>query len=200
MKRSFLAVAIAAGTFASPAAPEITAQSGTGSTKPTTPSSEWPTYGHDPGRHAILAADAAHARPTSISSQVAWVYHMRPAPPPDGGAAHGGRARCAGTRARPRRFGLRRERGHAARRRRRDVHRHAVQPRRRARSDDWKRDRGRSSCRRGNPSTRGVEYWPATPRRLPQIVFGTSDGAALFARCQDRRAERKLRRRAASST
>ena len=28
----------------------------------------------------------------------------------------------------------------------------------------------------GNPSTRGVEYWPGDAETPPQIVFGSSDG------------------------
>ena len=28
----------------------------------------------------------------------------------------------------------------------------------------------------GNPSTRGVEYWPGDAQTPPQIVFGSSDG------------------------
>ena len=38
------------------------------------------------------------------------------------------------------------------------------------------RNSGPTSCPSGNPSTRGVEYWPGDAQTPAQIVFGSSDG------------------------
>ena len=46
----------------------------------------------------------------------------------------------------------------------------------------------------GNPSTRGVEYFAGDAKTPPQIVFGIERRQALFARREDRRAERGVRR------
>ena len=42
----------------------------------------------------------------------------------------------------------------------------------------------------GQPSTRGVEYWPGDAKTPPQIVFGIERRQALLARRQDRPAQR----------
>jgi len=174
MKRSFLAVAIAAGTFASPAAPEITAQSGTGSTKPTTPSSEWPTYGHDPG--GMRFSPLTQVTPGNINQlQVAWVYHMRPAPPPDGGASTAAGASAQG-----------RGRGRGGT----GFSQSEVTPlvvnglmyvatpynRVVALDPTTGKESWAFQLPSGNPSTRGVEYFSGDAETPPQIVFGTSNG------------------------
>ena len=46
----------------------------------------------------------------------------------------------------------------------------------------------------GNPSTRGVEYWPGDAQTPAQIVFGSNDGNAVLAEREDRRAQRRVRR------
>ena len=46
----------------------------------------------------------------------------------------------------------------------------------------------------GNPSTRGVEYWPGDAQTPPQIVFGIERRQAVLARREDRQAQRGLRR------
>ena len=46
--------------------------------KPATPSTEWPTYGHDPG--GMRFSPLTQITPANVSQlQVAWVYHMKPA-------------------------------------------------------------------------------------------------------------------------
>ncbi len=52
----------------------------------------------------------------------------------------------------------------------------------------------------GNPSTRGVEYWPGDAQTPPQIVFGTSDGRLFSLDAKTGAAERGVRRSAAAST
>ena len=93
---------------------------------------------------------------TSSRLEVAWVYHMKPA--------------TAASRA------LQLQRSHAARRQRDDVSRR----RRTIASWPWMRRPARRSwvyqLPSGNPSTRGVEYWPGDAQTPPQIVFGSSDG------------------------
>jgi quinoprotein glucose dehydrogenase len=45
------------------------------------PSTEWPTYGHDPG--GMRFSPLTELTPGNVGDlKVAWVYHMRPAPPP----------------------------------------------------------------------------------------------------------------------
>ncbi len=47
--------------------------------KPAPPSNEWPTYGHDPG--GVRFSPLEQITPANVAQlQVAWVYHMRPAP------------------------------------------------------------------------------------------------------------------------
>ena len=96
-------------------------------------SKEWPTYGHDPG--GMRFSPLTQITPANVGQlQVAWVYHMKPARPRrrrrDAGAARAGRGRGRGG------SGFASSEVDAARHRRRDVHRHAVLPRRRARPDD----------------------------------------------------------------
>ena len=120
-------------------------------------------------RHALLAAHADHARQCR-PAEVAWVYHMRPPPHRRAAPAAERPPRAAGgTRPRtgPRRLGLRPERDHAARRQRRDVHLDAVRPRRRAGPDDRQGGLGLPAPP-GNPSTRGVEYWPGDAQTPPR--------------------------------
>ena len=57
-------------------------------------STEWPTYGHDPG--GMRFSPLTQITPANVSQlQVAWVYHMRPAAPAAGDAAAAARPRAA---------------------------------------------------------------------------------------------------------
>ena len=100
-------------------------------------STEWPTYGHDPGGKRF--SPLTQMTPANVGQlEVAWVYHMRPAPPPGTPAAA---TRGAGPRPRTR-VRLRGQRDDAARHRRRHVHHQSIRPRRRARLDHRQGDVG----------------------------------------------------------
>ncbi len=45
------------------------------------------------------------------------------------------------------------------------------------------------------PSARGVAWWPGDGAQGPAIIFATAAGAALCARCEDRAAQSRLRRK-----
>ena len=166
-----------------------------------TPAGDWPTYNRDPGGTRFSPLD--EITPANVSTlEVAWVYHMKPAP-----------ARRRRPRPRPRsRPGTRRRRrrrprqgSQPPRRRRSSRDRRRPAPTRRAAAAASPRARARrwssaasSTCRTpyarvvaldpasgkekwafqlpsGNPSTRGLEYWPGDATTPAQIVFGTSD-------------------------
>ena len=153
-----------------------------------TPSTEWPTYGHDSGGQRY--SPVAEITPANVAQlQVAWVYHMRPpappatAPPADAGQARGGdtppaAAAPAQGRGRGRGRGgsgflpgqttplvvngvmyLTTPYGRVV----------ALDPT--TGKEVWVYQVPDS-----NPTSRGVEYWPGDARTPPQIVFGTSNG------------------------
>src|SRR5688572_23105568 len=72
---------------------------------PPAPSTEWPTYGHDPG--GMRFSPLTQINPANVNQlQVAWVYHMRPpAPattaPPTTAASPGATAPATATTAPP---------------------------------------------------------------------------------------------------
>lgn len=154
------------------------------------PAGDWPTYGHDKGgqRHSPLAA----ITPANVAELApAWTYHMRPAstdvapidsataaqraaeavgPPP--GAAGGGaftrqRSRFAGSQATPLIINgvmyTTTPYGRVV----------ALEP-----------ETGRELWVAtipgpGQPSVRGVEYWPGDGQTSPRLFFGTRDGRLL---------------------
>ena len=150
---------------------------------------EWPTYGHDPG--GMRFSPLTQITPANVSQlKVAWVYHMKPAATLHPGSRRP-RARApmrpSATRRRHRPRGRAAvvgrggsgfclERSHAARRQRHDVSRR----RRTTASSRVDPTTGKEvwafQLPSGNPSTRGVEYWPGDAQTPPQIVFGSSDG------------------------
>ena len=143
MKRLIGVLVVTAAAVVPAAVLNIGAQSN--AAKPAAPSNEWPTYGHDPG--GMRFSPLTQITPANVSQlQVAWVYHMRPAQPPAAAAGPGAAAPATGARARPRRLGLCRERDHAHRRQRRDVHLDALWPRRGARPDNGQRGLGLSAA------------------------------------------------------
>ena len=165
-------------------------------------STEWPTYGHDPG--GMRFSPLTQITPANVSQlQVAWVYHMRPAgdrPP---------RRRAAPARPRRRTRGAGRGRGrgrgrggsgfavsgdHAARHQRRDVH----QPRPTAASSRSirrpARSCGCSSCPTARRRRAASSTGAGDAKTPPQIVFGTQRRPAVLAGREDRRAERSVRR------
>lgn len=125
------------------------AQSGEGRNSP---SREWPTYGHDAGGQRfspltqITPANVAHL-------EVAWTYHMRP---------QGSTLRFAASQVTPLVAGgkmyLATPYGRVV----------ALDPT--SGAELWA-----FQLPTGQPSRRGVEYWPGDAGTPPQIVFGTSD-------------------------
>ena len=169
-----LAVVAATGVIApisSGLAPSSAAQSAT-------PSTEWPTYGHDPG--GMRFSPVTQITPANVSQlQVAWVYHMRPAAPaePAGGAGAGAAAGAAA----PGRGRGRGGSGFAAGQTTPLVVNgvmYIATPYNRVVALDptTGKEMWVFQLPAGNPSGRGVEYWPGDAQTPPQIVFGTSNG------------------------
>jgi quinoprotein glucose dehydrogenase len=146
--------------------------------KPDAPSTEWPTYGHDSG--GMRYSPVTQITPANVGQlQVAWVYHMRPAP----SAAPAGAAPAVGAAPAPA-PGRGRGRGgsgfaasettpivvngvmYIATPYGRVV---ALDPT--TGKEVWV-----FQVPAGNPSTRGVEYWPGDARTPPQIIFATGGG------------------------
>ena len=188
MKR-LLAVLVIGAAFV-PAGVDTGAQS---KPAPTAPSTEWPAYGHDAG--GMRFSPVTQITPANVARlQVAWVYHMRPAPPPTaappaeaGGApasvAPEGRAgERAGVPAQGR--GRGRGRGGSG---------FAVgqttplvvggvmyitTPYGRVVALDptTGKEIWVFPVPNGVPTSKGAAYWPGDGRTPPQIVFGTNDG------------------------
>ena len=138
-------------------------------------SREWPTYGHDPG--GMRFSPLTQISPANVARvEVAWVYHMRPAPAAP--SAAGGAPAAEGARGRGRGGGG----GFAgsettplvvnglmyiATPYSRVV---AVNPA--TGQEVWA-----FQVPAGNPSTRGVEYFAGDATTPPQIVFGAGNGS-----------------------
>ena len=92
MKRFIGVLVVTAAAVVPVAKFDIRAQSN--APKPAAPSTEWPTYGHDPG--GMRFSPLTQITPANVSQmQVAWVYHMRPAATGEAAGA-GGAAPAAG--------------------------------------------------------------------------------------------------------
>ena len=157
----------------------------TGAPPPGARSREWPTYGHDPGGQRF--SPVSQITPANVSRlQVAWIYHMRPSAaegPASGAAAAGGRA-GAGAAGGEAGRGRGRGRGGSG------FSSSEVTPlvingvmyiatpyyRVVAVDPTSGRELWAYQLPSGNPSMRGVEYWPGDARTPAQIVFGSSDG------------------------
>lgn len=149
---------------------------------------DWPTYGHDKGgqRYSPLT-DITPANVASLTP--AWVYHMKPpappaapAPPPDAaaaqrategvGAGSGGafsrrRARFAGSQATPLVIGGRMFVS--------TPYGRVVALDSASGKELWVAEIPGP----GQPSLRGVEYWPGDGALPPRLVFGTRDGRLI---------------------
>ncbi|MBU6269652.1 MAG: pyrroloquinoline quinone-dependent dehydrogenase [Sphingomonadales bacterium] len=143
------------------------------------PDGDWPTYGHDKGgqRHSPLT----QITPANVASLVpAWVYHMKPPADPaatdanaeaqriaEGGAFTRRRSRFAGSQATPLvidgRLYLSTPYGRVV----------ALDPA--SGKELW----ATAIPGPGQPSLRGVEYWPGDGQTGPRIVFGTRDGRLI---------------------
>jgi quinoprotein glucose dehydrogenase len=131
---------------------------------------EWPTYGHDPG--GMRFSPLTQLTPANVAKlEVAWVYHMRPAAPPAApptatppagrGRGRGGSG-FASSEATPLVIGG-------------VMYTSTPYYRVVALDATTGKEIWAFQLPSGNPSTRGLEYWPGDARTPPQIVFGTSD-------------------------
>jgi quinoprotein glucose dehydrogenase len=150
--------------------------SGTGET-------DWPTYGHDPGgaRYSPLA----QVNTSNVARlRLAWTYGMRPASanPPADAAAPDDAARRAAEGASP--FARRRSRFGASQATPLVVgglmylstpYRRVVALEPETGREVWAHDVPGP----GQPSLRGVEYWPGDSANPPRIFFGTRDGRLI---------------------
>ncbi len=167
LHRALFTVAVGTLTIAGTFYGAADAQSNRGSANPST---EWPTYGHDPG--GMRFSPLTELTPANVGElKVAWVYHMRPAPPPGGTPTPpptAGRGRGRGS-------------GFAV---------SGVTPlvidgvmyigtpygRVVALDSSTGKELWAFQVPSGVPSSRGVEYWPGDAKTPAQIVFGTGDG------------------------
>jgi len=124
------------------------------------PATDWPTYGHDPGGQRF--SPLTQITPANVASlRVAWTYHMRPA-----GATEGD-GRFASSEVTPLVV---------------DGLMYVTTPYRRVLALDPDSGSERWAYEvpgPGQPSLRGVEYWPGTRSHPPRILFGTRDGRLI---------------------
>jgi len=121
------------------------------------PSNEWPTYGHDSG--GMRFSPLTQIAPANVARlKVAWTYHMRPQP-------EAGRepASLSGSETTP----------IVA-----DGVMYIATPYNRVVAVDPTTGKEIWAFRlpSGNPSTRGVEYWPGDAQTPAQIIFGSTNG------------------------
>jgi quinoprotein glucose dehydrogenase len=155
MKRTPSAALIATAILATAASGQMPSQSRPQGTAAA--STEWPTYGHDPG--GMRFSPLTQISPANVAGlQVAWAYHMRPEPAP-GREASG----LAGSEVTP----------IVA-----DGVMYLATPYNRVVALDSTTGKEIWAFRlpSGNPSTRGVEYWAGDAQTPAQIVFGSTNG------------------------
>jgi quinoprotein glucose dehydrogenase len=148
---------------------------------------EWPTYNHDPGGQRF--SPLTQITPANVSQlQVAWVYHMRPAPttPPQAAANADSGAPAAPAPAPPPAQGRGRGRGRGGSGFAVgqttplviDGAMYLTTPYGRVVALDSSSGKEMWSFEppNGYPSAKGVEFWPGDAKTPPQIVFGTASG------------------------
>jgi quinoprotein glucose dehydrogenase len=176
MKRlpgALLAAFVASAAF-HPLAQSNAARSGAASAPAPAPSTEWPTYGHDPG--GMRFSPVAQITPANVSQlNVAWVYHMKP---PDTAGAPAGAAAAAPVQGRGRGRGGSRFAPSETTPLVVNGMMYISSPYSRVVGLDptTGKEEWVFQVPGGSPSTRGVEYWPGDAQTPPQIVFGTSGG------------------------
>jgi quinoprotein glucose dehydrogenase len=178
MKRPLGALLISATAIVALGAYHLLAQSKTAQS--TVASTEWPTYGHDPG--GMRFSPVAQITPANVSQlKAAWVYHMKPVaaaapatagegvPAPaqgrGGGRGRGGSGFAAGQTTPLVVNGV--------------MYISTPYGRIVALDPTTGQEVWVFQVATGSPSTRGVEYWPGDAQTPPQIVFGTSDAKLL---------------------
>lgn len=135
---------------------------------------DWPTYGHDQG--GMRFSPVAQITPENVGRlDVAWTYHMRPADMAAPAGRAGGGQPAAGRGGRGRGSGFS---GSQVTPLVVDGVMYVATPYFRvvALEPTSGRELWAYQLPSGNPSTRGVEYWPGDASTPPQIVFGASDG------------------------
>jgi glucose dehydrogenase len=158
--------------------------------RPAAPSTEWPTYGHDPGGQRF--SPVAQITPANVNQlQVAWVYHLRPpvptptAPPPARAGGESGEGIGEGAAPAPAQGrGRGRGRGGSGFTVSEttplviDGVMYLTSPYGRivALDPTTGKEIWVFQVPQGVPSTRGVEYFTGDAKTPPQIVFGTYDG------------------------
>jgi quinoprotein glucose dehydrogenase len=145
----------------------VLAQSGT--TKNVAGSKEWPTYGHDPG--GMRFSPLTQITPANVARlEVAWTYHMKPpsdvapATAPQGARGRGrGGTGFSSSEVTPLVI---------------NGMMYIATPYYRVVAVDATSGKELWTFRlpSGNPSTRGLEYWPGDGQTPAQVVFGSSDG------------------------
>jgi quinoprotein glucose dehydrogenase len=156
------------------------------------PSTEWPTYGHDPG--GMRFSPLTQITPDTVAQlQVAWVYHMRPPATPAANtgstasdAAGGAGDARASAGASPQAEGRGRGRGRGGSGFATgqttplviDGVMYITTPYGRVVALDPTTGKEIWTFQppAGYPSAKGVEYWPGDAKTPPQIVFGTGNG------------------------
>ena len=144
-------------------------------------STEWPTYGHDPG--GLRFSPLTQITPANVAQlQVAWVYHMRPAPATPPAATSGDRGAAP---APPPQAGRGRGRGRGSGFATGQTTplviggvMYITTPYGRVVALDPTTGKEIWSFEptTGYPSAKGVEYWPGDAKTPAQIVFGTAGG------------------------
>ena len=150
------------------------AATGSGTIAQGTPSSDWPTYGHDAG--GMRFSPLKEITPANVTGlEVAWTYHMKPpaplvpapaaaAEPAAGrGRGRGGGSGFSSSSVTPLVAG---------------GTMYLSTPYQRVVAVDPTNGQEMWAFQlpSGGPSTRGVEYWPGDGQTPAQIVFGSSDG------------------------
>ena len=177
MKRRLGALLIVAAAIVAPGISQLPAQSKTAQSP--VASTEWPTYGHDPG--GMRFSPVAQITPANVAQlKAAWAYHMKPAPvaaPPSAGEGVAAPAQGRGGRGRG-------GSGFAAGQTTPLVVNGVMYistPYGRVVALDptTGQELWVFQVATGSPSTRGVEYWPGDAQTPPQIVFGTSNAKLI---------------------
>jgi quinoprotein glucose dehydrogenase len=169
LKRGIVVLAACGAALVASTGNAVDAQSKNGAA-----SNEWPTYGHDPGGKRF--SPLTQLTPGNVGQlEVAWVYHMRPAPttppptPPPTPAPGRGRGRGSG-------FAVSETTPIVI-----DGVMYISSPYGKvvALDSSTGKELWVYQVPSGVPSTRGVEYWAGDNKTPAQIVFGTHDGRLI---------------------
>jgi quinoprotein glucose dehydrogenase len=175
----YLSRHLALGALLSGAVAACTVLPGTDSSPGAAASTEWPTYGHDPG--GMRFSPLKQITPQNVSRlEPAWTYSMRKAAPAaapgreqaaqaaaEGAAPAGPPGRLGGSEVTPLVVNGTMYLS--------TPYRQVVALDPETGQERWAYDVPGP----GQPSLRGVEYWPGTATEAPRILFGTRDGRLI---------------------